>query len=511
MPTPVEVLSLIAAAVATVTAVRVLSRRRTSPLAVPLVLMLVGASEWAVARGLLHVAESSVAATVTLHYAVFPGAAVVVGAAFWYFVVLSGRSLTRRVALLLLVHPALLAVVLTTNPWHHAFLRIDTTGDTVVIGLGPLYWVHTAYSYTLLVVGIALALRALPRAVPGHRHVYIVAALAATIPAIGNVLTTVIATRSENLHLTPVFFLISAAIWGWVERFREQSRGVPVTTRQVLDALTDAVVVLDPCGRLLDVNGAARALLRDPEGSLPDDNALEATWRDRLAPELGNALSHGGTSILTMPSGRVLDVRVTQIADLRGTPVGSVVALRDVTEIERLRTELAHQATRDALTGLHNRRAFEQHLAQSAAAARENGAHLSVALLDLDHFKAVNDSHGHAAGDRVLVAVAKALTESAWPGELVARIGGEELALLLPGVTGRDAARRADEARSQCARTAVPVRDGEIRVTVSAGVAALAPDQTVDDLLRAADDALYAAKAQGRDRVEQAAGLSAWR
>ncbi|WP_258725618.1 histidine kinase N-terminal 7TM domain-containing diguanylate cyclase [Cellulomonas sp. NS3] len=501
VPTLVELVSLVAAVLATITGVRVLRRRRTSPLAPPLALMLFAASEWAAARALLHVAERSVPATVALHYAVFPGAAVVVGAAFWYFLVLSGRTLSRRTAVLLCVHPVVLGLVLLTNPWHEAFLRLDVVDGAVVDGVGPLFWVHSAYSYALLVPGIGLVLRAMARAVPGHRHVYAVAVLGATVPSVGNVLTTVIATRSENLHLTPVFFLVSAAIWAWVERFRQHSRVVPVSTRQVLEALADAVVVLDPAGRLLDVNAAARVLLRGPDGAPLDDRVIGAPWDEHLGSELGDVLADGGSRVLTTSSGAVLDVRVTRMTDHGGHPVGTVVVLRDVTELERLRAELAHQATRDGLTGLHNRRAFEQRLRDAVEHARSTGTPLSVVLLDLDHFKTVNDTHGHAVGDRVLVAVADALAEAAAEGETVARLGGEEFVLLLPGRTAPEAAQRADEARARCAGAAVAVPGGDVRVTISAGAAELSPDGTSEGILRAADVAMYAAKAAGRDRV----------
>lgn len=507
VPTLVEIMSVIAAVVATVTGVRVLRRRRTSPSALPLALMLLAGSEWALARALLHVAAPSTSATIALHHAVFPGAAVVVGAAFWYFVVLTGRPLSRRAAALLCIHPVLLLVVLVTNPWHRAFLRYDVVDGTVVDGVGPLYWVHTAYSYVLLVLGIGLALRAMARAVPGHRHVYAIAAVGATIPAIGNVLATVIATRSENLHLTPVFFLVSAAIWAWVERYRRHSQVVPVSTRQVLEALADAVVVLDPDGRLLDVNPAARVLLGGADGSALDERAIGAPWRERLAPDLDEVLTGTGSRVLTTASGTVLDVRATQLTDRAGRPVGTVVVLRDVTELERLRAELAHQATRDGLTGLHNRRAFEQRLSDAVEDACAAGTPLSVVLLDLDHFKAVNDTHGHAVGDRVLVAVAHALADSAGDGETVARLGGEEFVLLLPGRTVTEAAARAEEARTRCAAARVPVRDDEVRVTISAGAAELSAGGTSDGVLRAADVAMYAAKAAGRDRVATAPGL----
>lgn len=499
MPTLIEAVSLLAAVVATATGVLVIRRRRTSPLALPLAVMMFGASLWATARALLHVAQGSVPTTVALHYLVFPGAAAVAGATFWYLAVLSGRRLSRRAGMLLLVHPALLVVALVLDPVHEWFLRLRVEGTTVTVGAGPLYWVHTAYCYALVAAAIVLGLGAMVRAVPGHRRVFAVAVLSATIPTVGNVVTTLVAARSENLHLTPAFLLVSAAIWWWVERFGGHSAVVPVTTRQVLDVLEDAVVVLDPRGRVLDANPAARALVGTSDGSL--DARAGGPWSTFL--EGDGARRDEGT--LTTAAGAVLDVRVTPLADPVGRAAGTVVVLRDVTELERLRAELVDQATRDGLTGLHNRRALGQRLAEAVDDAGRTGRPLSMVLVDVDHFKAVNDSYGHAVGDAVLVAVGRELADATRDDETAARLGGEEFVLLLPGVAAADATRRADDLRARCAGLRVPTGRTPVRLTVSAGVATLTPGGTADDMLRAADDAMYAAKDAGRDQVVGAA------
>lgn len=496
MPTLVETVSLLAAVVATATGILVARRRRSSPLALPLAIMMFGASLWASARALLHVAEGSVPATVALHYLVFPGAAAVAGATFWYLAVLSGRRLSGRARALLLVHPALLVVALVLDPVHVWFLRVHADGTTVTVGAGPLYWVHTAYCYALVAAGIVLGLGAMVRAVPGHRRVFGVAVLAATIPTVGNVLTTLVAARSENLHLTPAFLLVSAAIWWWVERFGGHSTVVPVTTRQVLEVIDDAVLVLDPRGRVIDANPAARSLVGVPGGGGLDD-AGDDPWRSYLDGDPGRR--DRGT--LTTASGTVLDVRVTPMTDAAGRAAGTVVVLRDVTELERLRAELVDQATRDGLTGLLNRRALGQRLADAVDEAGRTGRPLSMVLVDVDHFKAVNDSHGHAVGDAVLVAVGHELAVATGPGETAARLGGEEFVLLLPGATAREAALRADDVRTRCAGLRVPTDREPVRVTLSAGVATLTPGATADDMLRAADDAMYVAKDAGRDQV----------
>jgi diguanylate cyclase (GGDEF)-like protein len=169
----------------------------------------------------------------------------------------------------------------------------------------------------------------------------------------------------------------------------------------------------------------------------------------------------------------------------------------------RLHAELHRRANADALTGLPNRRAFEEALAREVARALRGGSPLSLLAVDVDHFKRVNDERGHPAGDAVLRAVAGRIASAARAGDLVARVGGEEFVVALPGA-GPEAAREAGERiRSRVAAEPFALEGGDLRVTVSVGVAWLgeaAPDGTA--LVARADQALYRAKRAGRDRVE---------
>jgi diguanylate cyclase (GGDEF)-like protein/putative nucleotidyltransferase with HDIG domain len=153
-------------------------------------------------------------------------------------------------------------------------------------------------------------------------------------------------------------------------------------------------------------------------------------------------------------------------------------------------------AATDPLTELPNHRAFQERLQQESARALRAGAPLSLVLIDLDHFKRVNDAHGHPAGDAVVREVARRLRACAREGEMVARIGGEEFAWLLPG-DEMDAWQAAERARLAVASSPVPPGIG---LTISAGVCELAQAGSPMELLRLADGALYWAKAHGRNR-----------
>lgn len=166
-----------------------------------------------------------------------------------------------------------------------------------------------------------------------------------------------------------------------------------------------------------------------------------------------------------------------------------------------------HAAVTDPLTGLYNRRYVEPHLIRLAEQSRQAGTELAVMMLDIDHFKAVNDTYGHAAGDKVLVELAKRLRENLRTIDLVARIGGEEFLVAMPRTTVRQARATADRLRRMvnCRPFNLGPEQPSLRVTMSVGVAISGPLQTQPAQLTLicdqADAALYAAKSAGRDQV----------
>ncbi len=174
-----------------------------------------------------------------------------------------------------------------------------------------------------------------------------------------------------------------------------------------------------------------------------------------------------------------------------------------VSEIESLNRQLREQAVRDPLTRLHNRRYFEESIAREVARAIRFGKPLAVLAIDVDHFKRVNDTHGHASGDQVLQNVAQVISADVRASDLVCRFGGEEFTVCLPGATLEAALVRAEQWRSRFADSRVEGEGGiPVQCTLSVGVAMfLGAADTIEATLKRADAALYQAKGQGRDRV----------
>ncbi|WP_293967715.1 diguanylate cyclase [Sphingomonas sp.] len=216
---------------------------------------------------------------------------------------------------------------------------------------------------------------------------------------------------------------------------------------------------------------------------------------------------------------RWMELSIQALRDSTAHVVGTTGTLRDIDDRKKLEEhvmsakrraeEQAREATllasTDELTGLANRRAFLRHLERQVEAANEFGWALAVAIFDVDHFKLVNDSHGHGIGDRVLQRVADRSISVVRSGDLVGRLGGEEFAILMPGASPEDATAVAERLRGIIERPGEPGGEKLPVVTVSVGIAAHLPDQDAGALLAGADRALYAAKSSGRNRVKLAA------
>jgi len=199
---------------------------------------------------------------------------------------------------------------------------------------------------------------------------------------------------------------------------------------------------------------------------------------------------------------RLIAAASASLCSLLLTPVVGAFVLRLVFELEQTRQQLKVQATHDDLTGIYNRRHFMAVVQREWERARRYKTDAAMLLLDADHFKRVNDTHGHLCGDELLRAIAHAAAGSLRQADVLARFGGEELIVFLPHTDSLGALDVAERIREQVQALSVPWRGVQVGTTVSIGMAPLRAElPTLDWMIHEADTALYAAKAAGRNCV----------
>jgi diguanylate cyclase (GGDEF)-like protein/PAS domain S-box-containing protein len=280
-----------------------------------------------------------------------------------------------------------------------------------------------------------------------------------------------------------------------------------------LDATADGILVVDTDGRITSSNQRFTEMWRLPDALLATrDNAAtvafvldQVTKPESFLAKLEELYSDPEAEThdtLQFKDGRVFERHSTpQRVD--GTVVGRVWSFRDVTDRKRLEEELSYQAFHDSLTGLANKALFQDRLQHAVARNERTGSHLAVLFLDLDNFKTINDSLGHAAGDEMLGRVAETVVGCLRKVDTAARLGGDEFAVLVEDIEHHDDAIRLAERILATMRRPVIVGTKEVSATVSIGITFDSSGVTSDQLLSNADLAMYTAKERGKDRFEQ--------
>ncbi len=278
--------------------------------------------------------------------------------------------------------------------------------------------------------------------------------------------------------------------------------------RSLVQHSSDVIIVTRADGTVRFVSPSATrvfgydpaAMLRQTVPSLlhPDDRERAATFFRQAAQAPG--VTGPVEWRFRQPDGSWLHAEILATNLLRDSTVkGVVLNTRDVSERRRLEEQLTHQAFHDPLTGLANRALFRYRVSHALALAQRRGTPVTVLFLDLDDFKTVNDSLGHAEGDRLLIAAAERFLACARSADTVARLGGDEFAILIEGAeAGEGLPDRLAAAMSH----PFTLSGNQVRVTASIGVASASTDDRADDLLRNADMAMYAAKRRGKGRAE---------
>jgi diguanylate cyclase (GGDEF)-like protein len=417
-----------------------------------------------------------------------------------------GHLVTKRRIIWLSIIPAIKLLASWTNEshglvWSALYMDYTTPIPTLVGVVGPITYIYYIYGAILLVATSIFLLLRLPELQRPQRNQLFLVIVAMILPLLATTVYIFGKTPIPNSSFTPLAFNISGFLL-----MRGFSRArmfdlAPVTAFEIYRSQDDAVFVIDDLNRVLDFNAAASKMLLHVEiekigSSLPD-----------MLPQVKDLLfvNSGESRGEVLLNSRYFDVHVTVLHSLGRRISGRLLVWRDVTDRKWLETELRRLAVTDELTGLYNRRHFFSRGDEDIEIARRYDRPLSLIMVDIDHFKEVNDQYGHEAGDRALVALSGVLSSMLRSVDCIGRIGGEEFAMLMPETTAEDAFEVGQRLVKKVAETKMELHGGcTIGLTISVGIVTLNENESsMNVFLRRADSALYQAKGKGRNRIVQ--------
>jgi diguanylate cyclase (GGDEF)-like protein len=382
--------------------------------------------------------------------------------------------------------------------------QLSTMGAIIVFEkvYGPGFYLWAAFAYIATLIGGVLLMRSIIF-VPGRlRKQSYAILLVVLIILVPNALYLTARNPIAPYDPTSITFVLIGFIFLASLRWIRFLDVVPIAHDLVLDNIASGVIILDNFLHVMEMNPAAERILNHSEDSVINRpfNSLFPSHQ-HLAEHIQGE-EEFKTEIVIEQTG-TYEFRAFPIINTTNEIQGRVIMLYDITAWKLAELELRKQAITDPLTGLYNRRHFFTLAGASLQQARRYHNPLSILMIDLDHFKNVNDTYGHAAGDQVLQAFASHLLKTMRTADICGRYGGEEFVILMPETSCGSAALSANRLREWISEQPIIVDHHHIYLTVSVGVAELdmALDHQVDTLINRADEALYNAKRQGRNVV----------
>jgi diguanylate cyclase (GGDEF)-like protein len=407
----------------------------------------------------------------------------------------------------LLVIPVVTFVAQWTNSLHGLFIRsVEFLPRPpfwiVYMHRGPLDYLFLVYLYGAFIYGAWIYLanyRSPSRPVSPQRLLFVFSAA----PPLVGYLIYFFGLSPWGLDIAPLLLTVGVA-WGYYAVIRLECFDlVPMARSLVFTGMRDAALVTDLLYRLIDLNPAAHKLLATLGGFRVGQDIT--TRHQELMPLRQLFLDPAHSLEIEMTIGAELRHFELRTLPLRaaGQQYGWAVLLADITARTRLLHDLRRDAETDELTGVANRRRFTTAIEIEYERSNRHHSTFCVMIVDLDHFKSINDDGGHMVGDKVLTTVASRILSSLRSIDLLSRYGGDEFAILLPETSAVDALEIAERIRRAVAGISIDLGEKRIAPSVSIGVAASDPVRNSDwgQLLDEADQALYRGKAEGRNRV----------
>ncbi len=407
-----------------------------------------------------------------------------------------------KLNLAILVIPILTLLFCVTNEYHHLLytdVSAQETGGFLIaqITRGPWYYVHSIYSYCLILTGIYFFFLTWRKSKSQLKLQAFWMFSGTLFPVVIN-LTYLSGIDPYGLDLTPLGLIVLVIAY-FIALFRYDFLELKEIVRGVaFSEIKEGIIVVDAQNRLIDFNKSAQNIFRwlsADQISMP-----MATW-----PE-GQAIVRPQSSPFDL---QVVNDGETQLYEFRITPLeenhkhmGNIYFFSDVTTQRQLLQDLNFMASFDSMTQIYNRRRLLEEAQLETQRLLRYGGNMSVLMIDIDHFKQVNDRYGHKAGDEVIRMVVRVCQNRCRETDIFGRYGGEEFVLVLKEADSKKAMQIAEFIRKQVEDTVVRYEGEEIRITVSIGIASVSGTMgvsNIDVIINEADIALYKVKNSGRN------------
>lgn len=419
-------------------------------------------------------------------------------------------SLKPKTTLLLFSVPVITFFMRLTNNWHHLFytrweMREFYGYYSLYMERGLWYYVNISYTILCMFLTVITYLASYLKNKVGYtKSHFLVFFFASLLPLIGIVMI-LLSYEEFSIDYSALIMPVSLLIitYGILKYDFLEIRTLARET--IFENNFAGMLVLGPGKRIVDYNKAAERFFKAINISLRNSPIERILERKPELLEVFESKTNRELSLVIDGEERFFEIDVVPLGDLQDGNTKMLKSIRDVTEDRRTQAKLKLLATTDSLSGLYNRAEFMNLAKREFALAKRNNEDLSVLIMDLDNFKNINDTYGHAAGDEIIREMGRMLKSSFRKTDFAGRIGGEEFAVVLKNASLEEAKKVAEHFRENVAGKKVIYGEQEISFTVSIGVAAISDKSCdlndIEETLKMADDALYKAKAEGRNCV----------
>jgi diguanylate cyclase (GGDEF)-like protein/PAS domain S-box-containing protein len=502
---PYSTALMVAGMICLTAGVLVLQTRRIASGVIPLGVFLFALSWWDLTYSLFWAKAPAPYPNFWL-YVTYVGAVIAPPALLVFAMQLSGIDdwLKPPILLTLSIESLLVLIALFTDSWHGLFFAgKQTQGIGMILHGGPVFWMHVVCSYLLILIAFIVLIRRLIQTAGIYRKQIAVVLIGIGFPWLNSFIFVLGFGPFPNADNTPLSFSFAGLAFTYALLRYNLLDILPIARHVLIENMSDGVIVVDAQNRLVDINPAAEQLLGPARRSIigePVENVF-STWSD-VVEMFYDVRETEAVVPIGEPPHSYFDLKISPLFSDRHRFLGRLVIWRDITLLKKAQADLQEQAVRDALTGLYNRRYLDETLERELARALREAQPVSFVILDIDHFKEVNDTFGHNEGDAVLQKLATLLLSHTRVDDIVCRYGGEEFLIVLPNVNAEIAFQVAERWRKSFVGLTMPLGHHEIKVTLSCGISEFPTDgDTKEDLILTADKALYRAKQTGRNRV----------